>query len=95
MKKLILLLFIPLVSFGQEISLFNSDGDAVAYIDTNNDDESYNKYSLKETLVSVNNFGMLSITGPAKDRQLSIKIFDKDWNELWKKLIKANDLKYN
>jgi len=62
---------------------------------TNNDDESYNKYSLKETLVSVNNFGMLSITGPAKDRQLSIKIFDKDGNELWKKLIKANDLKYN
>ena len=39
MKKLILLLLIvPVVSFGQEISLFNSDGDAVAYIDVNDED---------------------------------------------------------
>ena len=39
MKKLILLLlFIPLVSLTQEISLFNSDGDAVAYIDTDDED---------------------------------------------------------
>tara|TARA_B100001093_G_C26210139_1_gene751715 strand:- start:158 stop:586 length:429 start_codon:yes stop_codon:yes gene_type:complete len=38
MKKLILfLLIVPIFSFGQEISLFNSDGDAIAYIDT--DDE--------------------------------------------------------
>tara|TARA_B100000579_G_C22334341_1_gene621995 strand:+ start:145 stop:570 length:426 start_codon:yes stop_codon:yes gene_type:complete len=39
MKRLFLiLLFIPLVSLGQEISLFNSEGDAVAYIDTNDED---------------------------------------------------------
>ncbi len=62
---------------------------------TNKDDESYNKYSLKETLVSVNNFGMLSVTGPAKNRLLNIKIFDKDGQELWRKSIKANELKYN
>jgi hypothetical protein len=37
-KLLLLLLFIPLVSFGQEISLFDSEGDAVAYIDTNDED---------------------------------------------------------
>ena len=61
---------------------------------TNKDDESYNKYSLKETLVSVNNFGMLNVTGPAKNRELTIKIFDKDGQQLWKKSIKANDLKY-
>ena len=61
----------------------------------NKDDESYNVYSLKETLVGVNNFGMLNITGPAKDRELIIKIFDKDGQELWRKSIKANDLKYN
>lgn len=61
----------------------------------NKDDESYNVYSLKETLVGVNNFGMLNITGPAKDRKLIIKIFDKDGQELWRKSIKANDLKYN
>ena len=62
---------------------------------TNKDDESYNKYSLKETLVSVNNFGMLNISGPANDRELNIKIFDKDGQELWRKSIKANQLKYN
>jgi len=62
---------------------------------TNKDDESYNKYSLKETLVSVNNFGMLNISGPANDRELNIKIFDKDGQELWRKSIKAKDLKYN
>ena len=40
MKKLILLLllFIPSVCLTQEISLFNSDGDAVAYIDTDDED---------------------------------------------------------
>ena len=61
---------------------------------TNNDDESYNSYGIKETLVSVHNFGMLNITGPAKDRKLTIEIFDKDGQELWTKSIKANDLKY-
>ncbi len=39
MKKLfLLLLFIPSVCLSQEISLFNSDGDAVAYIDTDDED---------------------------------------------------------
>ena len=39
MKKLILLLlFIPLISYGQEITLFDSDGEAVAYIDGNDID---------------------------------------------------------
>ena len=61
----------------------------------NDDDESYNIYSLKETLVGENNFGMLNITGPANNRVLIIKIFDKDGQELWNKSISANDLKYN
>ena len=61
----------------------------------NDDDESYNKYSLKETLVGENNFGMLNVTGPANNRVLIIKIFDKDGQELWNKSISANDLKYN
>ena len=39
MKNLLLiLLFAPLVCFGQELTLFNSDGDATAYIDTDDDD---------------------------------------------------------
>ncbi len=61
----------------------------------NDDDESYNIYSLEETLVGENNFGMLNVTGPANNRVLIIKIFDKDGQELWKKSISANDLKYN
>ena len=62
---------------------------------TNDDDESYNIYSLRETLVSENNFGMLNVTGPANNRVLIIKIFDKDGQDLWMKSISANDLKYN
>ena len=40
MRKLLilLLLFIPSVCLSQEISLFNSNGDAVAYIDTDDED---------------------------------------------------------
>lgn len=61
---------------------------------TNSDDESYNVFGMKETLVSVHNFGMLHITGPSKDRALTIEIFDKDGQPMWTKSIKASDLKY-
>ena len=61
----------------------------------NNDNEPYNSFKLEETFVSVNNFGMLNVTGPTNDRELTIQIFDKDGKELWIKSIKANDLKYD
>ena len=61
----------------------------------NNDNEPYNSFKLEETFVNVNNFGMLNVTGPTNDRELTIQIFDKDGKELWIKSIKANDLKYN
>ena len=61
----------------------------------NNDNEPYNSFKLEETFVSVNNFGMLNVTGPNNDRELTIQIFDKDGKELWIKSIKANDLKYD
>ena len=61
----------------------------------NNDNEPYNSFKLEETFVNVNNFGMLNVTGPTNDRQLTIQIFDKDGKELWIKSIKANDLKYD
>ena len=61
----------------------------------NNDNEPYNSFKLEETFVNVNNFGMLNVTGPTNDRELTIQIFDKDGKELWIKSIKANDLKYD
>ena len=61
----------------------------------NNDNEPYNSFKLEETFVNVNNFGMLNVTGPTNDRELTIRIFDKDGKELWIKSIKANDLKYD
>ena len=61
----------------------------------NNDNEPYNSFKLEETFVNVNNFGMLNVTGPTNDRELTIQIFDKNGKELWIKSIKANDLKYD
>ena len=61
----------------------------------NNDNEPYNSFKLEETFVNVNNFGMLNVTGPTNERELTIQIFDKDGKELWIKSIKANDLKYD
>ena len=61
----------------------------------NNDNEPYNSFKLEETFVNVNNFGMLNVTGPTNDRELTIQIFNKDGKELWIKSIKANDLKYD
>ena len=61
----------------------------------NNDNEPYNSFKLEETFVNVNNFGMLNVTGPTNDRELTIQIFDNDVIELWIKSIKANDLKYD
>ena len=56
--------------------------------------EESNVYKLEETLVGQHNFGMLKVSGPRKERVLTIQIVDKDGKELWTKDIKANDLKY-
>ncbi len=56
--------------------------------------EALNVYKLEETLVGEHNFGMLNVSGPRKDRVLTINIFDKDGKELWTKKIKAQDLRY-
>lgn len=63
---------------------------AGAYVDP----EELNMYKLKETLVGKHNFGLLKVMGPRTDRKLTIQICDKDGSEVWKKEIKAADLKY-
>lgn len=60
----------------------------------NKNKEEFNVYKLEETLVGQHNFGMLKVSGPRKDRVLTIQINDKDGKELWTKEIKAQDLKY-
>lgn len=60
----------------------------------NNNQEELNTYSLKETLVGQHNFGMMNVSGPRRDRVLTIQINDKDGKELWTKKIKASELRY-
>ncbi len=61
---------------------------------SNNNKERLNVHKLVETLVGQHNFGILNVSGPRKDRVLTIKIFDKNGKPLWTKDIKAQDLKY-
>ena len=61
---------------------------------TNNNKEKLNVYRLEETLVGQHNFGLLNVSGPRKNRVLTITIFDTKGKELWNREIKAADLKY-
>jgi len=52
-----------------------------------------NKLREKGTLVMERNFAILTFTGKSANRQLIIHIFNADGKSLWKRTIKANDLK--
>ncbi|AQG82471.1 alkaline phosphatase D family protein [Spirosoma montaniterrae] len=45
------------------------------------------------TYLSERNFGILSVTGPLRDRVLTIQIYDQKGTERWKREIKASELK--
>ncbi|GAA4454870.1 hypothetical protein GCM10023189_21940 [Nibrella saemangeumensis] len=45
------------------------------------------------TLVTDHNFAILDVTGPLKDRVLSIKIFDANGTQRWTRDIRATDLR--
>ncbi|QJW88607.1 alkaline phosphatase family protein [Spirosoma taeanense] len=45
------------------------------------------------TLVTDRNFGILSVSGPLKDRVLTIQVFDQKGAERWSRELRANDLK--
>lgn len=44
------------------------------------------------TLVNERNFGVLSVSGPLKDRVLNIKVYDQKGTERWSRDIRANEL---
>jgi alkaline phosphatase D len=52
-----------------------------------------NPYRLAETLVPERNFGLLTFSGPRTDRELTIRVVDKDGNEEWTRTIRARDLR--
>jgi alkaline phosphatase D len=45
------------------------------------------------TLLTERNFAIMKITGPAKNRNLKIKVLDTHGKELWQRNIKASELK--
>ncbi len=45
------------------------------------------------TLVGEQNFAVLEITGPRKNRVMTIRIYDVDGKELWNRVVKAKDLR--
>jgi alkaline phosphatase D len=51
-----------------------------------------NKYRVPETYFGERNFGMLRISGPRKERVLTIRVINNAGKEIWKKEIKATDL---
>ena len=53
-----------------------------------------NPLQVKGTLVRDHNYGYLHISGPQKNRELEITIYDKDGQKQWSKIIRSNDLKF-
>lgn len=49
-----------------------------------------NVYRVEGTLVTQRNFGLLSFSGPRKERKLLIQVFDSDGKELWRREILAD-----
>lgn len=57
-------------------------------------DEKLNQYRIPETLFGKHNFGLINVSGPRTNRVLKMTIFDKDGEEVWTRIINANDLRY-
>lgn len=52
-----------------------------------------NHLRVKDTFVGENNFGVMNVTGPRKDRTLTCSIFNRDGKKKWDFSINQNDLK--
>lgn len=58
---------------------------------THADDNEDNKLRVEKTLVNERNFGILTFTGPRRERQMKISIFDSDGELIWEKSIDENE----
>lgn len=63
-----------------------------AGVNTRSKDEP-NYLRVDGTYVNVHNFAILEITGPRKDRVLTMTVYDKDGNPLWSRTIAARELR--
>lgn len=52
-----------------------------------------NYMRVEGTCYNKHNFGMISVSGPRKDRKIRFSLFDKDGNEAWSKEYSENDFK--
>lgn len=52
-----------------------------------------NTFAIPETIVEQRNFGIMEFSGPRKERVLTITIYDSNGKELWKRSIKAGEVR--
>jgi len=56
-------------------------------------DKQSNAYRVPGTTVGVNNFGMITVTGAAKQRKLILRVIDHEGNERWMREISETELR--
>jgi alkaline phosphatase D len=52
-----------------------------------------NPHVIRETVVGVRNFCTINISGPAKDRVMTLRSHDSDGKALWERIISASELR--
>jgi len=57
------------------------------------DDETTNR--VEGTLYNLNNFGLIEVSGPRKERQLKIRVLDKEGTDVWEHTVSRGDFSPN
>lgn len=52
-----------------------------------------NTYRVPGTAVGKHNFGLITVSGPAKQRMLTLAVHDKDGNQVWQRSIREDELR--
>ncbi|MEO1436390.1 MAG: alkaline phosphatase D family protein [Bacteroidota bacterium] len=55
--------------------------------------EEGNEHRVDGTYIGARNFGVLEFTGPAKERKMTITVYDSDGTKLWQKAVQPGDKK--